>query len=132
MPAAPIAEQPKATAAAAPTPVRAAAVGISTGLSNSDQFNHEIPVAATAAISNGVRIVLDGKAQIINLKTWESWSSDVQKRVLRGGAGNANSKAIDTLYEMESSTGGQTRSLRSNRLGEGPHKLYDRTTAAQR
>jgi hypothetical protein len=110
VPAAPIAEQPKAAAAAVPAPVRAAAVGISTGLSNADIL-HTDYAQPTSPTTSGVRITLDGKSQVINLKTWESWSSDVQKRVLRGSAGNANSKAIDLLYEQDQ----QARAARRGR-----------------
>jgi hypothetical protein len=70
--------------------------GVPTGLSSADTFNEE-PVAVAAKVQD-VRIVLDGKTQVVDLRTWDRIPSDVQKRNLRNPA---NASAIDALYRAE-------------------------------
>jgi hypothetical protein len=101
--AAPVVEVP----APAPAPVPAAAapvaattrhaLGAATGLSDADVFNVE-PVAVASKVQ-GVKIVLDGKPQVLDLRAWERMSSDVQKRILRS---QSNASAIETLYGADS------------------------------
>jgi hypothetical protein len=77
----------------APAPAVRRANGVPTGISNADTFNEE-PIAVAAKVQ-GVRIVLDGKTQIVDLRTWDRIPSDVQKRALRN---QSNASAIDSLY----------------------------------
>jgi hypothetical protein len=79
--------------APAPAPAVRRANGVPTGISNADTFNEE-PIAVAAKVQ-GVRIVLDGKTQIVDLRTWDRIPSDVQKRALRN---QSNASAIDSLY----------------------------------
>jgi hypothetical protein len=106
-PAAPVVET-KAAAAAAPTqaePARTAhpaqpaqpAIGVATGLSNVDTFNHEMPQIVPTTVA-GVKLVIDGKAQVMDLKSWDRLPSDTQKRALRNPA---NARAVDALYERQ-------------------------------
>jgi hypothetical protein len=85
----------------APAPVAAPAVashtlGAATGLSDADVFNEE-PVAVTTKVQ-GVKIVLDGKVQIVDLKSWDRMPSEQQRRVLKI---QSNAQAIDALYNAE-------------------------------
>ncbi len=102
-PAPTVAEVP----APAPTPAPAAAPvaavpavrhasGVPTGLSNADVFNEE-PIALAPKVQ-GVRVVIDGKTQVVDLRTWDRIPSDVQKRALRN---SSNASAIDALYRAE-------------------------------
>jgi hypothetical protein len=91
-------------AAAAPAPAAAAqsepvqpAIGVATGLSNVDTFNHEMPQIVPTTVA-GVKLVIDGKAQVMDLKSWDRLPSDTQKRALRNPA---NARAVDALYERQ-------------------------------
>jgi hypothetical protein len=46
----------------------------------------------------GVKINVDGKVQIMDLKSWDRLPSETQKRVLRNPA---NARAVDALYERQ-------------------------------
>lgn len=96
-------DEAEATAPApAPAPVAAPAVRtkstarVGTGLSNADVFNEE-PVVAPVAVQ-GVKLVIDGKAVVMDLRSWERQSSDLQKRALRNAS---NASAIDALYRAD-------------------------------
>jgi hypothetical protein len=54
--------------------------------------------AAPVAAANGVRITVDGKTQVMDLRTWDRMTSDSQRRILRVPS---NAKAIDALYEKQ-------------------------------
>ena len=72
------------------------AVGAATGLSDADTFNEE-PVAVATKVQ-GVKIVLDGKTQVVDLRTWDRMPSEQQRRVLKI---QSNAQAIDALYNAE-------------------------------
>jgi hypothetical protein len=87
-----VVEQPK------PAPA-VRTVGISTGwLSSADQFSEESPIEVAPAKVQGVRLTIDGKAVVMDLRTWDRQSSDFQKRALRNGS---NAVAINALYLAE-------------------------------
>lgn len=78
--------------------VRPSSTGrVGTGISNADVFNDE-PVFEQPAKVQGVRLIIDGKAVVMDLRTWDRQSSDFQKRVLRN---RANAAAINALYEAQ-------------------------------
>lgn len=89
---APVVEQPKA----APAVRSASASRVGTGLSNADVFNEEPVVVPTTV--QGVKLVIDGKTQVIDLRGWDRLTSDAQKRLLRNAS---NASAIDALYRAD-------------------------------
>jgi hypothetical protein len=88
--AAPVVET-KAAALAQPS------AGLSTGLSNVDSFNHEIPVAAPAAVS-GQKLVLDGKAIVVTTRDLDRMDTNLQKRLMRNPD---NCRKMDILYAQQ-------------------------------
>jgi len=86
-----VVQQPKAAAAAA-VPTRRVG-GVPTGLSNVDTFNEE-PITVAPAAVQGVKVVVNGKTQVVDLRTWERIPSDRQRVILRN---QQNAAAIDAL-----------------------------------
>jgi hypothetical protein len=79
-------------------------------LSHADQFSEESPIEPVVqAKVNGVKLIIDGKAQVMDLRTWDRLSSDVQKRALRN---NANAAAVNALYEAQAAEQAARRSQR--------------------
>jgi hypothetical protein len=96
-----------AAAPVAAVPAVRHASGVPTGLSNADVFNEE-PIALAPKVQ-GVRVVIDGKTQVVDLRTWDRIPSDVQKRALRN---SSNASAIDALYRAEDERKAAARSGR--------------------
>src|SRR6202451_1461341 len=91
-----VVEQPKAAPAPAVRPAQRA--GTSTGLSNFDQTSSEDPVFEEPIKVMGVKLLVDGKTQVMDYRSWERLSSDSQKKILRN---SANASAINALYDAE-------------------------------
>jgi hypothetical protein len=90
---APVAAAPAPKAAAVPTVRRG---GVATGLSSADSFNPEVEAAPVKV--QGVKLLVDGRAVVMDLRTWDRQSSDFQKRALRNPN---NAAAVNALYERQ-------------------------------
>ena len=95
---------PKAAAPAVRTNTTAR---VGTGLSNADTFNDE-PVVAPATVQ-GVKLTIDGKTVVMDLRSWDRQSSDFQRRALRNPS---NASAIDALYRADDDRKSAVRSGR--------------------
>jgi hypothetical protein len=71
---------------------------IATGLSNADQTSLEDPVFEQPIKVVGVKLLIDGKSQMMDFRSWDRLSSDSQKKILRN---SANAAAINALYDAE-------------------------------
>jgi hypothetical protein len=92
---APVAPAPKAAPAVHPSQ----RVGISTGLSISDETSLENPAFEPPIKVVGVKLVMpDGKTQVMTFAAYDRLSTDVQKRILRNAA---NANAVESLYTAE-------------------------------
>jgi hypothetical protein len=102
---------PKAATPAPVTPaVRPANTArIATGLSNADQTSLEDPVFEQPIKVVGVKLLIDGKSQVMDFRSWDHLSSDSQKKILRN---SANAAAINALYDAENERRAAARSAR--------------------
>ena len=105
----------EAVAEVAPAPAPVAAIpapkrrvgGIPTGLSNIDNTSTDEPFVAP--VVQGVKLVIDGKATMMDLRSWNRLPSDAQKRILRNAT---NASAIDALYRADDDRKAAARSGR--------------------
>jgi hypothetical protein len=105
---APVAAATAAAAPAEPAPTRR--YPIATGLSSVDGGEDYTPAAPlNAGVKNGVRLTIDGKTQVMDLRTWDRLPSDTQKRVLRN---SANAAAVNAMYLAEDERKAAARSGR--------------------
>jgi hypothetical protein len=98
-----------APVAAAATARTAQRVGIATGLSLQDGGDDYQPVEPVRSTVQGVKLIIDGKAQVMTLRVWDSLPSETQRRVLRN---NANAAAVNALYEAQAVEQAARRSQR--------------------
>jgi hypothetical protein len=98
-----------APAPATPAIRPAQRAGISTGLSNADQTSLENPVFEQPIKVVGVKLLIDGKSQMMDFRSWDRLSSDSQKKILRN---SANAAAINALYDAENERRAAARSAR--------------------
>ena len=90
--------EPVAAVAVIPEPaVRATRVPMASGLSFADGGDAYEPAPPLKTVQ-GVRLVIDGKNQFMDVRAWDRLSTDVQKRVLRNPA---NANAIDSLWAAQ-------------------------------
>jgi DNA-binding Lrp family transcriptional regulator len=88
----------QAAVAVIPEPaVRATRVPMASGLSFADGGDAYEPAPPLKTVQ-GVRLVIDGKNQFMDVRAWDRLSTDVQKRVLRNPA---NANAIDSLWAAQ-------------------------------
>jgi hypothetical protein len=98
-----------AAAVVAPAPAirPAQRAGISTGLSNVDQTSLENPVFEQPIKVVGVKLLIDGKTQVMDFRSWDRLPSDRQKAILRN---SSNVAAIEALYTAENERRAAARS----------------------
>lgn len=82
---------------------------LATGLSNADSTSSNDPFEAVPEKVAGVRLLIDGKTQVMDFRSWDRLSSDSQKKILRNGA---NATAINALYDAENERRAAARSAR--------------------
>jgi hypothetical protein len=85
-----------AAPAVSPTTTRHA-VGVATGLSSFDGGEDYTP-AAPLAKTQGMKLVIDGKTVVMDLRTWDRQGSDFQKRALRNPA---NAAIVNQMYDEQ-------------------------------
>jgi hypothetical protein len=90
---------------AAPTVRRG---GVATGLSNADIIADDDIFAAPVKVQ-GVKLLIDDKAVVMDLRSWDRLPSDKQKVILRN---SANSAAITALYVADDERKAAARSAR--------------------
>jgi hypothetical protein len=93
----PIAAPVQAAVAATVEPAVRSHVPIASGLSFADGGDAYEPAPPLKTVQ-GVRLVIDGKNQFMDVRAWDRLSTDVQKRVLRNPA---NANAIDSLWAAQ-------------------------------
>jgi hypothetical protein len=103
-----VAPAPKAPAPA-PAVRPSQRVGISTGLSSSDETSLENPAFEQPIKTVGVKLLIDGKTTVMDFRSYDRLSSDVQKKILRNGS---NQAAIEALYAAENERRAAARSGR--------------------
>jgi hypothetical protein len=103
---APVAAAPKA---AAPAVRPATTARIATGLSNADETSLENPVFEQPIKVVGVKLLIDGKSQVMDFRSWDRLPSETQKKILRNGA---NAASINALYDAENERRAAARSGR--------------------
>ena len=108
---APVVEQPQPAApkAAVPAVRPATTARIATGLNNADETSLENPAFEQPIKVVGVKLVIDGKNQVMDFRSYDRLPSETQKKILRNGA---NAAAIEALYAAENERRAAARSGR--------------------
>jgi hypothetical protein len=98
----PIAAPAPVPVVAAPAPAVAStpthhAVGVASGLSDANAFNGPDPFEVQPKVK-GMKLVIDGKTVVMDLRTWDRQGSDFQKRALRNPN---NATIVNQMYDEQ-------------------------------